>query len=131
MRSKVLNVDWKSIQGAAVKKRTLKLMRNDEGMINCPINTCLHTGFKSDRGARKHVNTVHPWYLFFDTQPPINRNEFVSNEIIKRKSTTHNIPAYSLTEGMGKEFLDWLKTPCGGGKTNKQAIQSGRRAMKF
>ena len=41
------------------------------------------------------------------------------------------MPAYSLQEGMGKEFLDWLKTPCGGGKSSKQAVQSGRRAMKF
>ena len=131
MRNKVLNIDWKSIDGAAVKRRALKLIRNDDGMIECPINTCLHIGFKSDRGARKHVNTIHPWYLFFDKQPLIKRIELVSKGSIKRKSTTHNIPAYTLTEGMGKEFLDWLKTPCGGGKSNKQAIQSGRRAMKF
>ena len=114
-----------------MRKRILKLSKNDEGIVTCPVTTCLHLGFKSDRGARKHINTMHPWYLYFDEQPPINKTEFLSKEKQKRKSTTHNIPAYSLKEGMGKEFLDWLKTPCGGGKSMKQAVQAGRRAMKF
>ena len=131
MSKKVLNIDWKSIQGAAVKKRILKLSKNDEGIFACPVTTCLHLGFKSDRGARKHINTMHPWYLYFNQQPLINKSEFLTEDRQKRKSTTHNIPAYSLKEGMGKEFLDWLKTPCGGGKSAKQAVQSGRRAMKF
>jgi hypothetical protein len=74
---------------------------------------------------------MHPWYLYFDQQPLINKTEFLAKDKQKRKSTTHNIPAYSLKEGMGKEFLDWLKTPCGGGKSAKQGVQSGRRAMKF
>ena len=131
MSKKVLNVDWKSIQGAAVKRRILKLSKNEEGIFACPVNACLHLGFKSDRGARKHVNTMHPWYFYFDQQPLINKSEYQTTANQKRKSTTHNIPAYSLTEGMGKEFLDWLKTPCGGGKSAKQAVQAGRRAMKF
>ena len=131
MSKKMLHIDWKSVDGAAVKKRMLKFVRNDEGLFPCPVLTCLHLGFKSDRGARKHVNTVHPWYLFFDQQPLIDRSDFEVRDKVRRKSTTHNIPAYSLTEGIGKEFLDWLQTPCGGGKTAKQAVQSGRRAMKF
>ena len=131
MSKKVLNVDWKSVQGAAVKKRILKLSKNNEGIFLCPVIACLHLGFKSDRGLRKHINTMHPWYLYFDQQPLINKNEHRAEDNEKRKSTTHHIPAYSLTEGMGKEFLDWLKTPCGGGKSAKQAVQAGRRAMKF
>ena len=131
MSKKVLNVDWKSIQGAAVKRRILKLSKNKEGIFACPVNACLHLGFKSDRGVRKHINTMHPWYLYFDQQPLINKSEYQTKANQKRKNTTHNIPAYSLTEGMGKEFLDWLKTPCGGGKSPKQAVQAGRRAMKF
>ena len=131
MSKKVLNIDWQSIQGAAVRKRILKLSKNEEGIVTCPVTTCLHLGFKSDRGARKHTNTMHPWYLYFDQQPLINKTELLSKDKQKRKSTTHNIPAYSLNEGMGKEFLDWLKTPCGGGKSKKQAVQAGRRAMKF
>ena len=131
MRSKRLNVDWKSVDGAAVRRRILKLKRNEEGEYLCPVNTCLHVGFKSDRGLRKHLNTMHPWFFYFDEQPLINRSEVVLNESVKRKSSTHNVPAFSLIEGLGKEFLEWLKTPCGGGKSKKQAVQIGRRAMKF
>ena len=131
MRGKRLNVDWKSVDGAAVRKRILKLKSDDEGYYLCPVETCLHTGFKSDRGLRKHVNTMHPWYFYFDEQPLINRNEVALNENVRRKSSTHNAPAFSLIDGLGKEFLDWLKTPCGGGKSKKQAVQIGRRAMKF
>ena len=131
MRSKRLNVDWKSVDGAAVRRRILKLKRNEEGEYLCPVNTCLHVGFKSDRGLRKHLNTMHPWFFYFDEQPLINRSEVVLTESVKRKSSTHNVPAFSLIEGLGKEFLEWLKTPCGGGKSKKQAVQIGRRAMKF
>lgn len=131
MRSKRLNVDWKSVDGAAVKKRILKLKRNEESYFLCPVTTCLHTGYKSDRGLRKHINTMHPWFFYFDEQPPINRSEVALKDTVQRKSSTHNVPAFSLIDGMGKEFLDWLKTPCGGGKSKKQAVQIRRRAMKF
>ena len=131
MPRKTLNVDWKAVNGAAVQKRMLKLVRSDNGYFLCPITTCLHIGFKSDRGVRKHINTMHPWYLYFDEQPIINRSEVLLDERIRRKSTTHKIPAFTLSEGIGLEFLDWLKTPCGGGKSKKQGVQIGRRAMKF
>ena len=74
---------------------------------------------------------MHPWFFYFDEQPPINRSEVALRDTVQRKSSTHNVPAFSLIDGMGKEFLDWLKTPCGGGKSKKQAVQIGRRAMKF
>jgi hypothetical protein len=131
MPRKTLNVDWKSVEGAAVSKRMLKLTKDEEDKYVCPIEMCLHVGFKSDRGLRKHVNSIHPWYFYFDKQPAINRFEAPIDDKVRRKCSTHNIPAYSLDEGIGLEFLDWLRTPCGGGKTNKQSVQIGRRAMKF
>ena len=131
MGRKTLNIDWKSVAGAAVKKRMLKMKKGDTGLFQCPVSKCLHVGFKSDRGLRKHVNVTHPWFFYFDEQPTINRNEVSLLERARRKSYTHNIPAFSLLEGTGKEFLDWVKTPCGGGKSKKQAVQVGRRAMKF
>ena len=131
MPRKVLNVDWKLINGATVKRRILKLKRNADGYFLCPISTCLHIGFRSDRGLRKHIDSAHPWYYYFDEQPVINREEAVKKNEESRKSTTHNMPAFTLTEGIGKEFLSWLSTPCGGGKSVKQGIEIGRRAMKF
>ena len=131
MRRKTLNIDWKSVAGAAIRKRMLKMEKDDDGLFQCPVAKCLHVGFKSDRGLRKHVNVNHPWFFYFDDQPLINRNEVAVMDKVRRKSYTHNIPAFSLLDGTGKEFLDWVKTPCGGGKSKKQAVQVGRRAMKF
>lgn len=131
MPKKHLNVDWKSINGAATKKRVLRIKRNADGQFLCPITICLHVGFKSDRGLRKHIDSTHPWYYYFDEQPVVNREEAAKKDDERRKSSTHNMPAFSLTEGIGKEFLSWLSTPCGGGKSCKQGIEIGRRGMKF
>ena len=54
MRKRILNVDWRSVNGACQKKRILHLNVNGDGIFVCPINDCLHTGFKSIRGLRKH-----------------------------------------------------------------------------
>ena len=104
MPRKVLNVDWKLINGATVKRRILKLKRNADGYFLCPISTCLHIGFRSDRGLRKHIDSAHPWYYYFDEQPVINREEAVKKNEESRKSTTHNMPAFTLTDGIGKEY---------------------------
>ena len=76
-RKKLLNVDWKRIDGAAIKRRILRLKANADGVFICPISTCLHVGFKSDRGLRKHIDTTHPWYYYFNEQPQINRDNVV------------------------------------------------------
>ena len=131
MRKKVLNIDWKVINGAAVKRRILRLKRNADGVFVCPIGTCLHVGFKSDRGLRKHIDNIHAWYSYFDEQPAINRNEAVQIDKERQKMATHKMPAFSITDGLGKEFQLWLGTPCGGGKSNKEGVQVGRRGMKF
>ena len=47
------------------------------------------------------------------------------------KNVTNKIPAFSFQTGAGKEFLEWLQTPCGGGKSKREATLIARRAMKF
>ena len=131
MAKNVLSVDWQAYNGAAHKRRMLHLKPNADGMYICPVDNCLHFGFKSQRGLRKHIETRHSWYYYFDEQPKIKREEIIQKEKGKMKQTTHTVPAFSLDDGVGKLFLDWLVTPCGGGKTSKEAIQIGRRAMKF
>ena len=130
-RKKLLNVDWQRVKGAAIRKRILRLKANADGFFICPIVTCLHVGFKSDRGLRKHIDTIHPWYFYFDKQPEINRDNVIRIDKEKRKCSTHTVPAFTLEEGVGKDFLTWINTPCGGGKSMKQGIQIARRGMKF
>ena len=127
----MLKVDWQALNGSSVKRRILKLKCNEGGIYSCPVTSCLHVGFKSDRGLRKHIQSTHPWYYYFDEQPFINRDTVAKKDDEKHKITTHNIPAFSLLEGLGAEFLSWLSQPCGGGKSVKQGVQIGRRAMKF
>ena len=131
MPKRLLTVDWKSINGAAIKKRILHLRENADGFFLCPIPTCLHIGFKSSRGLRKHINNTHAWFYYFEELPVINRDEVVKETRRRVKTSTHKMPAFSLETGAGKEFLDWLQTPCGGGKCEKEAIQVARRGMKF
>ena len=127
-----LAVNWKAIEGAAHGKRKLILRANDRNMFTCPIKLCLHADFKSNRGLRKHINNKHPWYYYFDEQPEVKREEMEEIDLIpKKKANTTSKPSFSLEEGIGKEFLKWLCTSCGGGKTEKEAKQSGKRAMKF
>ena len=130
MKRRMLNIDWCAINGASRKKRILHFNEDSSGVFICPVSTCLHSGFKSKRGIRKHISSIHNWYYYFNEQPVINRAEIKENRN-KSKCSTLKMPAFSLTEGIGKEFLDWLLTPCGGGKSNKEALQTGRRAMKF
>lgn len=131
MRKRSLNVDWRVVDGAAKKKRIVKLETNKEKKFECPVMTCLHYAYNSSRGLRKHINSVHPWYYYFDEQPRIQRQKAFCLPKKRMKCSTHSIPAFTLESGFGKDFLEWLMTPCGGGKVLNEAVQSGRRAMKF
>ena len=130
-KRRLLYLDWKELDGAAKKKRVLSLRQNDENEYICPVNGCLHIAFKSQRGIRKHINNIHPWYFYFDDQPKVNRQQAKEQSTSSLKNSTHKIPAFSLETGVGLEFLEWLQTPCGGGKKAKDAKHIGRRAMKF
>ena len=116
MAKRILAVDWKTIDGAATRRRVLHLEANADGIYFCPTQACLHVGFKSKRGLRKHINNSHPWYYYFDEQPVVNRNDAKVQLRDTLKSTTHKMPAFSLRGGTGKEFLEWMQTACGGGK---------------
>ena len=131
MAKNIISVDWKAFSGAAHKRRMLHLKPNVDGIFLCPVINCLHVGFKSQRGLRKHIESRHSWYFYFDEQPKMMREEIIHKGMVKMKQTTHKVPAFSLEDGVGKLFLQWLTTACGGGKSKKEAIQIGRRAMKF
>ena len=130
-RSRVLNVNWQAVDGAAHSRRKLILRSNEENMYTCPVKLCLHADFKSSRGLRKHIDIKHPWFYFFDDQPEVKREEMEVAVTETRKANTMQMPDFSITEGMGLEFLNWLHTSCGGGKTERDAKQISKRTMKF
>jgi len=130
-RKRLLFVNWKEVAGATIKKRVLRLKSNANDEFICPIEGCLHVSFKTQRGVRKHINGTHPWYLYFNEQPPVSRDKGKEQEQSSSKTCTHNFAAFTLSNGIGKDFLTWLQTPCGGGRSAKEAKNIGRRAMKF
>ena len=131
-RRRTLFVNWTSVNGAAQGKRKLVLRENDKGEYTCPVKLCLHTDFKSKRGLRKHIDNKHSWYFYFDEQPEIKREEVEDNQPpLQKKASTTSKPYYSMEEGIGKDFLNWLCTSCGGGKSEKEAKQIAKRALKF
>ena len=127
-----LYVDWKSLEGARVVKRKLYLRANGDGVFICPIQQCLHCSFKSKRGCRRHIDTKHLWYFYFDTMPLV-RDDLIMEA---RKAAVPGVlskkqPFFTIDNGIGKDFRVWLNTPCGGGKSAREATQSAKRAMKF
>ena len=68
---KFLAVNWKVIDGAAKQERMLRLRPDEDGIFMCPLESCMHTGFKSSRGLGKHIDTRHNWYYHFDNKPTV------------------------------------------------------------
>ena len=129
---RVLFVDWHSLSGAAQGKRKLALRRNEKNTFTCPVKLCLHADFKSKRGLRKHIDNKHSWYYYFEEQPEVKREEIEDLQpVVPKKASTVKKPFYSMEEGIGKDFFQWLCTSCGGGKSQKEAKQVAKRALKF
>lgn len=131
--SKVLRIDWSLLPNARNKRRVLKLRPNSNGHFNCTVDNCLHDEFKSARGVRKHIDTRHPWFFYFDVEPSIKDKivEARSKSKSRRASYLFYQNTFSIEEGIGKSFRDWLISECGGGRTETDAKQSCRRALKF
>ena len=130
-KRRVLFVNWQSMNGAAQGKRKLILRPNIRGAFSCPITLCLHADYKTARGLRKHIDSKHSWYYYFEQQPEIKREEIEEIQPPYKRSSTFGKPHYSMEEGIGYDFLLWLGTSCGAGKTEREAKQSAKRALKF
>ena len=130
MKSRMLHVNWQAIQGARKKKKILKLRCNANGLYECPVESCLHADFKSQRGLRKHINNTHTWFYYFDSNPVIARRELSSSDLLE-ESAEKMIPPFSITCGIGLEFVNWLMNPGGGDKNEKEAKLIANRAMRF
>ena len=63
--------------------------------------------------------------------PPYQRRDAKLTDKVKLKASTHNELCFSITKGCGADFVEWMRSPWGGGKAEKEANQVGRRAMKF
>ena len=134
--SSEVNIDWSVVSGASAKRKRLHLEEDaDDQLFHCPVGSCSHGGFESQRGCRKHVTNKHKWFLYFDEKPHVNFNNTDSQQNSKSKenlvSGTATLPCYPTSTEIGEDFLKWLTGSGGGSKTLKLAQQTVKKAFKF
>ena len=88
--SKKCKVNWSDIDGASPKPKRLHLEKDEaDSLYHCPVQECDHDGFQSQRGCRKHVNTKHSWFFYFDEKPNLKEIDFpLENTIQDQTSET-------------------------------------------
>ena len=124
-------VNWSKIDGSSPKLKRLHLGKDEtDSLYHCPIQVCDHDGFKSERGCRKHVNTKHSWFFFFDEKPDLGGfvastkelvDEDKSSEITKHTDTA--LPSFSASSQIGELVLKWLTGSGGACKKDRVAQQ--------
>ena len=120
--SKKCKVNWSDIDGASPKPKRLHLEKDEaDSLYHCPIQECDHDGFQSQRGCRKHVNTKHSWFFYFDEKPNSKEIDFRMENTIQDQ-----------TSGTTKHAVNkWLTGSGGGCKKDRTAQQIVTRCLKF
>ena len=141
--SKKCKVNWSDIDGASPKPKRLHLEKDEtDSLYHCPIQECDHDGFQSQRGCRKHVNTKHSWFFYFDEKPSSNDSLKVAGNVPAKntdedktteiaKHAVKLIPSFSLSCDIGEVFTKWLTGSGGGCKKDRAAQQIVTRCFKF
>ena len=141
--SKKCKVNWSDIDGASPKPKRLHLEKDEtDSLYHCPIQECDHDGFQSQRRCRKHVNTKHSWFFYFDEKPSSNDSLKVVGNVPARntdedktteiaKHAVKLIPSFSLSCDIGELFTKWLTGSGGGCKKDRAAQQTVTRCFKF
>ena len=136
--SKKCKVNWSDIDGASPKPKRLHLEKDEaDSLYHCPIQECDHDGFQSQRGCRKHVNTKHSWFFYFNEKPDSKEIEFAMENTIQDRTseaTKHAVkllPSFSSSCDIGEVFTKWLTGSGGGCKKDRRAQQIVTRCLKF
>ena len=136
--SKKCKVNWSDIDGASPKPKRLHLEKDEaDSLYHCPIQECHHDGFQSQRGCRKHVNTKHSWFFYFDEKPDSKEIDFAMEDTIQDRTsetTKHAVkllPSFSSSCDIGEVFTKWLIGSGGGCKKDRTAQKIVTRCLKF
>ena len=128
-------VEWSKIDGSSPKPKRVHLEKDEtDSLYHCPIQVCDHDGLKSQRGCRKHVNTRHSWFFFFDEKPDVSSAKDLADddtlsEITKQPARV--LPSFSVSNQIGELFTKWLTGIGGGCKKDRIAQQILKRCFKF
>ena len=101
-------VDWLKIDGSSPKPKRLHLEKDEtDSLYHCPIQAFDHDGFKSQRRCRKHVNTKHSWFFFFDEKPDVSITKKLADDVSSSeitKQTSRVLPSFSVSSQIGVLF---------------------------
>jgi len=105
-----------------------------DSLYHCPIQVCEHDGLKSQRGCRKHVNTRHSWFFFFDEKPDVSTTKELADgdtlsEVTKQPARV--LPSFSVSNQIGELLTKWLTGSGGGCQKDRIAQQIVKRSFKF
>ena len=94
-KRKLTDVDWASLGNAKEKRRVLILRKAEDDVYYCPEVPYSHPGFSSNRGVRKHINNLHPWYYHFDELPKLEIRGTAAENDMRKKPCTLKMPSLS------------------------------------
>ena len=128
--------EWAKAVGANPKSKRLNLFKSAEGIFECPVLTCDHNGFQTQRGCRKHVFNKHGWYYYFDQRPDLavafpGESTRIAVYKLPKRCQTRNMPSFNLECAFGKSMIRWLRSDGGGSKHQTQSKQICTRVLKF
>ena len=130
-KRKLIDVDLASLENAKEKRRVLILRKAEDDVYYCSVVPCSHPGFSNNRGIRKHINNLHPWYYYFDEKPKLEIRETAAENDMTKKPCTLKMPSFPTNSELALKFSAWLTAICGGGTSQLQSQQTASRAMKF
>ena len=103
--------------------------------FHCPVPTCNHDAFPTQRGCRKHVKKNYLWCYYFDEQPDLSQTNSNSGDEQETtqimKNTKKSVACFDITCTLDKEFDKWLVGSGSGCKTQRQAQQVIRKSFKY
>ena len=139
MNKQPLEIDWSKLANASPKPKRLHLEEDDcDGLYHCPVQSCNHDGFTTQRGCRKHTKNKHPWYYYFDQKPNATQIESCHKQSDDTDGNNHKtehkirkVLSFDMSSKIAQDFLSWLTGSGGGCKSDRQAHQIVSKCLKF
>ena len=77
----------------------------------------------------------HGWYYYFDKEPEISKEikdlEAEQESLNKKKVDTVNFPTLAIDSVFAEQFLTWITSNAGWGRTKTHGKQIVSRTLKF
>ena len=116
-------IDWKSVDGASESPRRLYLEKATNQGYYCPVSLRIW----KPEGMPKTCQDK-AWMVFISSKPDIGEIEEKHSSVwttvkVDGRSSTQEPPTFPKTLPLAVNFLNWLQSTAGGGKTKQHSEQ--------